>query len=193
MIYTINQRPKTGNYSKVKLTLAGLVLVAVTAIATTPAFVFAQGGAKTTVDVSACNNADTIVQYGASFPDGTIKARSNPNFVITGSSLCAAQFTVRLVSITTAYAYDFATNTYSLASTTGYPITEVSKDITVKPGVFKITNTLADKPADQVLQMRTEVKMYMSSSFDASGKLLPGAVQLATDTANWTQTNFVTF
>lgn len=193
MIYTINKRTKAHDFSRAKLAVAGLALVAVTAIATTPAFVFAQGGNKTTVDASACNNASTIVQYGVSFPDGTIKARSNPNFVITGSSLCAAQFTARLVSITIAYTYDFATNTYKLASTPGYPITEVSKDITVKPGVFKITNTLADKPADQVLQMRTEVKMFASSSFDASGKLLPDAVELATGTANWTQTNFVTF
>lgn len=179
------------NVSRVKLLIAGALVVSGSLTVALPALSSAQGG-NPPVDVSACNNISTISSYSATMPAGTIKAGANPNFVVAGVSSCAAQFNVRVVAVTTAYSYDFATNTYTPAMTTRYPITETTKDMVVKPGAFSLSIRLADKPTDQVLQMRTEMRMYMSSSFDASGNLLPGAVQLANATASWTQTNFVT-
>lgn len=189
-VHDVAVKTKT-NVSKMKLLIVGAVLVSGSLTAALPALSSAQGG-NSPVDVSVCNNGSTISSYNATMPAGTIKAGANPNFVVTGASSCAAQFTVRVVAVTTAYTYDFATNTYTPAMTSRYPITETTKDMVVKPGAFSLSIRLGDKPADQVLQMRTEMRMYMSSSFDASGNLLPGAVQLATATASWTQTNFVT-
>lgn len=194
MYYKYNELQKKQSKviaTKLKTGLVSLAVVLTSSAAVLPSFVHAQGGTPS-VDASTCNNSSTIAQYDATFPDGTIKARSNPNFVVSGINLCPAQFNVRIVSVTTAYVYDFATNTYNIAPTRGYPITETSKDITVKPGAFSVTVKLADKPTDRVLQMRTQMTMYMSSSFDASGRLSVGATALASDTASWTQTNFIT-
>jgi hypothetical protein len=176
--------------STASLMALGLVLAA----GSTLSVVSAKGGTGggTTVDASVCNTAATVLDYNATFPAGTIKAGVTPEFQITGSSTCPVQFNARFVSITKAYTYDLATRSYVLAELPGYPVTEVSKDVVIKPGAFSIKNRIADKPVSGVYQMFTEVQMYMSTSFDASGALLPDAVLLGTDVANWTQTNFIT-
>lgn len=188
-VHTIPVKMKTNLISS-KLFAVSLLLAVGSVTTTLPALSSAQGGSS--ADTSVCNNESTISSYKATMPAGTIKARANPNFAVSGVSSCAAQFNVRIVAVTHAYVYDSVTRTYNEVTTMGYPITETTKDMVVKPGTFSLSIRLADKPADQVLQMRTEMHMYMSTSFDANGNLLPGAVQLATGTANWTQTNFIT-
>jgi len=199
MYYTHNKSSKLGrSLSSFKKAGLSLAIVAAGSFATTlPGMVSAKGGVTGTattpvVDTSACNSADYVVGYNATFPSGTIKAGVTPEFQITGASACAFQFNARFVSVTTAYTYNVATNQLELADLRGYPVTEVSKDVVIKPGAFSIKNRIADKPVSGVYQMRTEVRMYMSTSFDANGNLLPDAVLLGTDVANWTQTNFVT-
>lgn len=188
-VHTVAVKTKTNLISS-RLFAASLLLAVGGVTTALPALTNAQGGSS--VDVSVCNNESTVGSYKATMPAGTIKARANPNFTVSGVSSCPAQFNARIVAVTHAYAYDSVTRTYNEVTTMGYPITETTRDMVVKPGAFSLSIRLADKPADQVLQMRTEMHMYMSTSFDTNGSLVPDAVRLATSTANWTQTNFIT-
>ena len=145
--------------------------------------------AKTVADTSICNTATSFSQWDVSFPDGTIKAGVNPNFLINAASVCPVQFNVRIVSVSTGYSYDSAVRQYV---PTGFSRSETSREMTVKPGVNRLNNKLGEHTVNQVTQMVTVMSVYHSSSFDANGRLLPGATPLASDSANWTQTNFIT-
>lgn len=147
--------------------------------------------AKTVVDVTACNYTGVLDQFNATMPAGTVKLGANPEFLMTGSSLCAGQMDVSFVLTTTPYTY--VNNQLVQLNLNGYPFTEVSRSNVVKPGAFSVRHKGPDFGVNQVVQMRTQVTAYQTTSIDpATNRPFAGAVPLATDEAGWTQTNFVT-
>lgn len=187
--YTLEPRQKA-LFTKVSYVFAAAAVAC--AFVATNVVANHRADAKTIVDTSACNYEGVLTQYDATMPAGTVRQNTNPEFVMSGSSLCGSEMSVRFVLTTTPYVYDFATNTYTQLNLNGYPFTEITRDNVVKPGVFSVRFKGIEYNVNQVTQMKTQVTAYMSSSFDASGRLLPGAVPLATDQANWTKTNFIT-
>lgn len=150
-------------------------------------------GTGTVVDTSICNTPDSVANFKQVMSAGTVKSKVNPEFVVTGSNLCAVAFNARFVSVTRAYDYDFNTNTYTLSNLPGYPRTEVTKAISIKPGAMNVRFKLNEFPVVGIVQMQTVMTMYHESSFNANGTLKADAVALATDDSRWTQTDAVTF
>lgn len=137
-----------------------------------------------------CNAFDTIVQWDASFPAGTIKAGVSPEFTIVGGSGCHQDFNGRIVTVTTGYVFQPGTNILVQVMA---PRTEISKEVRFRAdAAFNVKNKLNSFGINQVTQMRSVVELYHSTQFDANGRLLPGATPLGTDTVGWTQTNFIT-
>lgn len=175
---------------------AGIALAAaVTLVGSSGAWASGGGGGSgggTVVDPSTCNSAESIPQWTVVMLAGTVKAGVSPNFAIFGASACPIQFDGRIISVSTPVALDQDTGVYTPIDLNNYPYTETSKDIVIKPGVFGISNKLPSHGVAEVTQFETVMSLYMSTSFDAGGRLLPGAVQLASGTSHWTQTPFRT-
>jgi hypothetical protein len=150
------------------------------------------GGGGVAVDPSTCNMAESIPEWTVVMLAGTIKAGVSPNFAIFGASACPVQFDGRIISVSTPVAFDQDTGVYTPIELNHYPYSETSKAMVIKPGVFGISNKLPSHGVAEVTQFETVMSLYMSTSFDATGQLLPDAVQLASGTSHWTQTPFQT-
>ncbi len=137
-----------------------------------------------------CNMSTNILQFDATFPDGTIKAGVSPQFEIGVANTCSQSFNGRFVTVTTPNVYDAEGTLVPIGPAT----TQISKDVLFKSNTYKLyKNKLSSIGVNQVVQMRSVISLYHSSSFEANGSLKPGATPMASDMVGWTQTNFRTF